>query len=742
MLAVDGLVRRASGSQERRQALERALIGLLEVKATAMCRRRVCEWLSEVGTPASVPVLARLLTDEELREPARFALERIPGDEAAAALRQAVAIAKGDARRGLVNSIGARRDRVAVPELVKLAGDPDVATASVAISAVGRIGGPDAVAYLAGATGLAGGAEQARADAYLACGERLAAEGRKRQAETIFASMLADGQPDRVRVAALRGLVRVNPDTAATRVLSFLAGANAPLRSAAAQLAGEIPGGDVTATAAERLPSLPVDAQLVLLPALARRGDGKAVNAVASLTESKDESVRVASVRALGVLGGTHHLPHLVALAAAGGGVGKAAAESLAGLSGDGMDSAIIAAARAGESAHRVAAVGSLAARGATAAVPALLDLAGDADGAVRAAVAAALGKLAGGGELPKLVALVAGARDGTGRKALAEALARAAGRTPDANAAAGPVVAGLSSADPEVSVSLLGVLRRIGGDKAVAAIGQRLEDQSADVRKAAIQALADCQTSAPRVQLLKAAAEDASEVNRVLALRGFVKQVAAFPDTPPEKAAGWLVRAMAVATRPDEKKTILACLPSFVCDASIELAERCLTEETLRAEAKLALHKMKMDGIRKFDFQLRGAPVMHDFVEINRTTLYTPKRGVGWDKAPAEERDRRKGTDLTRDFVFDAAPRTFRVNLPNGDYIVTVFMGDMSNPHDLAEIHAEGELKHKGITNRAGEVKELTFPVTVKDGVLDILFKDGGGGNPHWTCPGLVIGN
>ena len=742
ILAVESLIRRASGSDERRTALEQALLAVLADEATTLCKQHVCEWLSEVGGTASVPGLVRLLGDKRLGDAARFALERVPGPQASTALRQALASAKDTAKPALVNSIAARGDAEAVPLLLELAVAPDAVTAAAAVTALGRIGGPEAKTFLLGRSVLTGAPARARTQARLTYAERALAEDRRDDARAILESMFGEAQPIHVRTAALRGLVRLDPDGGVQRVSSLLTGADTALRIAAAQLAAEVPGAKATAAFAERLPKVPPDTQLVLLAALATRGDRAAAPAVAALTQGENEGVRVAAVRALASLGGADDVPRLAALAGGGGTIGKAAAESLASLSGDGVAAAIITSVQAGAAATRAAAIHSMAARGTADAVRALVVLARDADATVREAAAVSLGKLAGPADLTDLVALVLQAGDPASRKALTEALARTAGRADGPDDAAAPVIAVLGGAKPDIAVALLGVLRRIGGDKAVTAIGRHLSSESADTRKAAIQALTECATDAPRLELLKAAETDANEVNRVLALRGFVKQLATFPDTPPEKAGPWLRRAMAAALRPDEKKTILACLPGFVCDATIELAEGCLADTALQAEAKLALHKMKMDGIRKFDFQLKGAPLMHDFVEINRTTIYSPKRGVGWDKAPMDERDRKKGTDLTRDFVFDAAPRTFKVNLPNADYIVTVFMGDMANGHDLAEIHAEGELKHKGITTRAGEVKELTFPVTVKDGVLDILFRDGGGGNEHWTCPGLIIGN
>jgi hypothetical protein len=95
----------------------------------------------------------------------------------------------------------------------------------------------------------------------------------------------------------------------------------------------------------------------------------------------------------------------------------------------------------------------------------------------------------------------------------------------------------------------------------------------------------------------------------------------------------------------------------------------------------------------------------------------------------------------LTRDLISDSAARTFRVKVPNGRHVVTVFMGDMGPGHDDMQVLADGKLKLEKISTKSGEVKELFFDVDVKNDVLDIELRDGGGKDPNWTCAGLIVG-
>ncbi len=114
---------------------------LLAGPATADGKRFICRQLGLIGTAAEVPALEALLADEQFAFAARSALERIPGDEALAALRRAAEKAKGLAKAGLIQSLGVRRDQKAIPLLATAVKDSDHVVVAAALSSLGRIGG-------------------------------------------------------------------------------------------------------------------------------------------------------------------------------------------------------------------------------------------------------------------------------------------------------------------------------------------------------------------------------------------------------------------------------------------------------------------------------------------------------------------------------------------------------------------------------------------------------------------------
>ena len=95
--------------------LEKKLIALAgDPKCSALGVDFACRMLRLVGTAASVPALSKLLADEKTADPARYALQLIPGAEVDSALREALGTLKGKAKAGLIGTISARGDKEAL----------------------------------------------------------------------------------------------------------------------------------------------------------------------------------------------------------------------------------------------------------------------------------------------------------------------------------------------------------------------------------------------------------------------------------------------------------------------------------------------------------------------------------------------------------------------------------------------------------------------------------------------------
>ena len=147
-------------------------------------KQYACRELSIIGTEQSVPVLAGMLTNQEYSDMARYALERIPGEAVDKALLAALPKAEGKAKIGIVNSLGERgcksggRRRSPSSWTTRTR-----CCAGAAISALGKIGGPDAVKALDKALASAPDNQKMPVyDAYLKIAEKMVAEGNKAEA--------------------------------------------------------------------------------------------------------------------------------------------------------------------------------------------------------------------------------------------------------------------------------------------------------------------------------------------------------------------------------------------------------------------------------------------------------------------------------------------------------------------------------------------------------------------------------
>ena len=108
------VVRRVGGpgAVDEKTAVLAELNRLLQVDQPAVVYREVLWMLSEIGGDASIESIARLLSNESIREDARMAMERIPGNRSLAALEAALDAAPDGFKLNIAQSLRARGGEV------------------------------------------------------------------------------------------------------------------------------------------------------------------------------------------------------------------------------------------------------------------------------------------------------------------------------------------------------------------------------------------------------------------------------------------------------------------------------------------------------------------------------------------------------------------------------------------------------------------------------------------------------
>ena len=170
--ALESMVTGSLGSADARKAIAAALAALLSSDATRDAKIFVCRQLAMCGGPETVPALAPMLAAIDTSNMARIALERIPGAEADAALLGALDKADAKSKIGIVNSLGARKAASAVAAIAPLLKSSDPLLADAAAGALGHIGGDEAAKALKGA--VARTTRETAANAMLECAENTA----------------------------------------------------------------------------------------------------------------------------------------------------------------------------------------------------------------------------------------------------------------------------------------------------------------------------------------------------------------------------------------------------------------------------------------------------------------------------------------------------------------------------------------------------------------------------------------
>jgi hypothetical protein len=582
---------------QARKETEAALLEFVQGTPAPGGLMAACRALRLIGGAEAVPVLAALAVRPGTTDAARYALERIPGGEADQALIAAMDKAQGDVKRGLVFSLGARGASAAVAALARLAGGKDATLAADAVKALGRIGGTEAVRALSTVLARSKSAMKSEAaSALLVAAEGSLESGDKAAAAAIYDKVFASGASAVARQAAFKGRIAVAADPKAI-VLRTLAGKEALLYAPALAAVPAYFGPGEIGEVAEFANRLPTGAKVQFTALLAVYPADVAGPFLLAAAEDPDLNVRLAAIRAIASAGDGKSVLFLANKAARTvGAEQEAAREALSRLEGADVDAAVQAhLTQASDEGVKAELIRAASARRIEAAKTELIRIVESGPAGLVARAAAGLRTLGVQGDIPELLALLGGLEDEQARETMQDTIAVVARTNPRELARAVEVKAVLTAAkDPKRRADLLRVLGKIGDDSALALVRAALADPDAVVVDAAVRALAEWPTVAARDDVFEIARSSLDLTHRVLATRAFVRMVGLEPYRAPEGAAADLMRVLALAPRPEEKKLVLSALVRFPCLTSLKTAESLQADPAVAAEAKLAADRIR----------------------------------------------------------------------------------------------------------------------------------------------------
>ena len=332
---------------------------------------------------------------------------------------------------------------------------------------------------------------------------------------------------------------------------------------------------------AERLEKLPASSQAQAIVWLGECRDPAAQPALIKAASSSVPAVRQAALTALGLAGDASVIRVLTGIAAKGSDEDKRlVAESLVRLRGSDVDSAMIGALKVAPPAEQRELIRALELRQTKAAVPALFELAGGKEAAIRHAAIAAVGKFGDTAACAGLITLMqADPQDAA--SAMAEICRR--------EATAEPMLTALAKVAPPGKAALLEALGSMGGPQALAAVRAELKAEDAEVRVAAVRALANWPDAAPLDDLAALASTTSDARSKALALRG-VAHLAPLAKDRPREAVEIIIRAMKTGGAPSEQKALLAALGE-IPDAAALKAIRGFSQRPRPGERSQSRH-------------------------------------------------------------------------------------------------------------------------------------------------------
>ncbi len=591
LAALDRDLTAAGTDTKKLAAIETRLVALLKrTDGSIAGRQAACQRLGSVfaagGTPSAgaLTLLSAMLIDDRESDIARLTLDPTPGAAVDAVLTEALAKTSGRTRIGILVTLARRAPASAVPALTPLLADSDAATAAAAATALGQIGNAAALTALKSAPGRTAAVFEAK----LATAQKLpVADGVALLNELQRDNRLAAHR----RAAALRGLLDLDPASAASRMADVLAGSDwTPKQAVAEAILASKTSGLVTALAA-KLSTWDAPTQIAVLEAFGRRAEAAATNAIVAAAKHSDKSVRAAALNALGSMPGDRDLVALLATVSAGTDFddAKLARASLARLNGPGVSEAVLAGAEKGDTAKRAVFIEQIASRNLTEGLPLLRSARKDADSAIRVAAVGALGDLAPVSDQALVLDWAAEATDSAEQTRALRAVVSVTLRDPNTAKRALPIYATLEKAAPAKVVQLLPVLARLGGKESAECAARLAIGADATVADAATATLTRWPDNTAQASLIivvaKAKVDSARRSAAQAAVRYFERNRDVWSTTQTKQVS----QLVTGASDPALRKSLVTILHRAADKDALALVQKLQAEPALADEAKAA---------------------------------------------------------------------------------------------------------------------------------------------------------
>ncbi len=573
--------------------IEDKLIAVLESNNSTQDGKSIaCRFLLQMGTDRCIPAVSALLGDEVLSHYARLVLERLESDAADKAMRNVLSTAPDQVKIGILGSLGSRRDGRAVEQVSKLVASRNAAVAAAALEALGKIGGPEAARQLESARPPEN-LKPAQMRAMAACARSLP------PADSVaLCRRVLDGSDKPARVAAMMQLAIADPAKALPIITKAIKGSDPEIREGAFSIVAETEDRKVTNAMAGLLGQLPDDRRAKLIVALGTRGDEAALRPVSRYLNSEKNTVRFAAIKTVGKLGDAGVVRSLLE-AADSPETSTAVARAVVGMKGYAVDAVLVD--LLSQDNFKTQAIEACVARGCNQAVPALLKLTQDEDSDVRKGAWAGLGSLASDEHIKSIMSIVLEIEDDADLSRAENAIKSILSRADNRSTCFETIASFYSRASEAKKLVILDLAAAVGDSNALNLVRRASKSSDKQISDAALRAMAKWPNESAAPDLLKLARNAPETVDRIVALRGYIRiaglKTARLSD---KKRVDMLKTAMDIATRTEEKKQVIGALQNVRSLESLKMLEKYLDHPQLQAEAQMSAANLIWDMRRR----------------------------------------------------------------------------------------------------------------------------------------------
>ena len=596
-------IRAYRNSPESRKICEQELLAFLQSDASLAGKSAVCRHLREIGTSASVPGLEKMLLQPETSDPARYALEKIPGAAAEEALIRGLSASQGKSRirLGIIASLGNRRAKGAVPFLEKGLYAKQRGIPAACIKAMGQIASEGAItALLKALDGVSDPLKSQAASALLLCMDRYLLKTDQEAAAKIYYRLVGAKLPLPIRQAAMRGQIAASGKRAPAIIVNALKGNDMAWHVPAIAMVKYCFDDSNISEICKLLPRLPTASQVQLLAVLPQYQHKDVLAAVIlSITENKDLSVRIAALKTLGKVGHNPQVVELLLLHAAQtrGEEQMTARSSLWGLQYTGVNPVILTnLVKQPDPAVQYELLLCVGERSIAEGLNLLLMKTRSSPVMKnRLQAIKSLKSIASASDLPRLVRILLELKGEREQLEMASTIAGVAATDRTRSIGRARVVMDklIEVKDIKERGILLRTLGKIGDDSSLSFIRPALSHESPELRDAAVRALSEWPTATPKEDLLNIAQASTEPTHKILALRAYIRMVGMEPYKSPALVVKSLKEVLDLS-RPEEKKLVLGILPVFASDEALQLAESLAADTAVAAEARMASDKIR----------------------------------------------------------------------------------------------------------------------------------------------------